>query len=612
MTNIPDAVLTQHIAIVGKTGSGKTFTAKGLVETLLALGRRVCVIDPTGAWWGLRSSADGTKPGFPVIILGGNHADVTLPAESGVVCAGLVADQSVQVVFDTSLMSVGDRTRWFAAFGMELFRRNTRPLHLVIDEAHMFAPQGKVPDPETGKMLHAANTLASGGRSRGVRLMMITQRPAKLHKDSLTCCDTLIAMRVIAPQDREAIEDWVSGNGDTAKAKQILNSLAGLARGEGWVWYPEGGFLERMKFPGITTFDSSATPTDGHEVAVPKSLAEIDLSSITATMSAAVEEAHANDPKRLRAEIAELKKKLGDAGGTKAEDAGHRAEIAMLDERCNELLGQIERLRVERTEERFKGILEGRIAERDAILSSIESRKLDDPVANSNGFYTYGGGTSRNGMHHALEREAPRREAIREPDSAGRQTGSSAARAPAPRAPHHESAPARELARAGQNLKTPHQKLVNAVAWWAVVGINRPTRAQVAAIAGYTPTGGTWRNLMSECRTAGLIEYDGDAIYPTGDGWLVAELPDKPASLNALHRRVLDNLSVPQGKVLGSLFAHKTAAMPRDHIAALNGYEATGGTWRNLVSELKTLGMITYPNKKTMAAAAWLFPGGLT
>jgi molybdopterin-guanine dinucleotide biosynthesis protein len=46
----------QHIAVLGKTGSGKTFAVKGIVEHLLERGRRVGIVDPTGAWWGLRSA----------------------------------------------------------------------------------------------------------------------------------------------------------------------------------------------------------------------------------------------------------------------------------------------------------------------------------------------------------------------------------------------------------------------------------------------------------------------------------------------------------------------------------------------------------------------------
>ena len=33
---IPEAALQQHLAVLGKTGSGKTFAVKGIVEHLLA------------------------------------------------------------------------------------------------------------------------------------------------------------------------------------------------------------------------------------------------------------------------------------------------------------------------------------------------------------------------------------------------------------------------------------------------------------------------------------------------------------------------------------------------------------------------------------------------
>jgi len=304
---IPEAALAQHIAVLGKTGSGKTFAIKGIVESLLSTQRRVGIVDPTGAWWGLRSSHDGKSAGFPILVLGGDHGDLPLPALGGAAVARLLAEQNVNLIADTSQLTVGERTRWFVDFGRELYRLNRAPLHLVIDEAHTFAPQGKVPDPDTGKMLHAANQLASGGRSRGIRLTMITQRPQKLHKDTLTCADTLIAMRVLAPQDRLAVEDWIKGCGDMAQGKDILNSLASLKRGEGWAWYPEGGFLKRLTFPQITTFDSSATPTDGHVITAPKGMADIDLTEIKAAMADAVKEAEANDPKLLRAEIARLR-----------------------------------------------------------------------------------------------------------------------------------------------------------------------------------------------------------------------------------------------------------------------------------------------------------------
>jgi DNA helicase HerA-like ATPase len=50
--------------VLAKTGAGKTYMAKGIVERLLGQKRRVCIIDPKNAWWGLKSSADGKSPAF--------------------------------------------------------------------------------------------------------------------------------------------------------------------------------------------------------------------------------------------------------------------------------------------------------------------------------------------------------------------------------------------------------------------------------------------------------------------------------------------------------------------------------------------------------------------
>src|SRR6202158_2940060 len=306
---IPEAALDQHIAALGKTGSGKSYAVKAVViEPLLKAGRRVGIVDPTDAWWGLKSSADGKGPGFSILVMGGDHGDMPLPPNSGAAVARLLIEQGVNLVASTKHLTVGERTRWFIDFAGTINRINRSPLHLVLDEAHNFAPQGKVHDPESGKMLHAANTLASAGRSMGIRLVMISQRPQKLHKDTLTCADTLIAMRVLLPHDREAVEDWIDGCADPAKGKQVVSSLAGLARGEGWGWYPAGAFLERMKFPAIRTSASSAPPTGDQPPAAPKGVAQLDLTEIKAALADAVKEAEANDPKLLRARIAQLER----------------------------------------------------------------------------------------------------------------------------------------------------------------------------------------------------------------------------------------------------------------------------------------------------------------
>lgn len=42
---LPDAVLSQHVAILGKTGSGKSTVMRGMLEGLLDQGKPVALID---------------------------------------------------------------------------------------------------------------------------------------------------------------------------------------------------------------------------------------------------------------------------------------------------------------------------------------------------------------------------------------------------------------------------------------------------------------------------------------------------------------------------------------------------------------------------------------
>lgn len=309
---IPEAALSQHIAIVGKVGSGKTYTAKGLVETMLDAKRRVCVLDPTGAWYGLRSSADGKKPGYPIAVFGGTHGDVPITAQSGAALARILAEKNLPAIVDLSELLIGDRHRFVTDFAETIYRENRQPLHLIIDEADEFAPQQ--PLPESRRMLHHVDRLVRRGRIRGFRVMLITQRPAVLHKNVLTQVNMLIAMRLTAPQDRKAIQAWVEGQADIAQGKAVMDSLARLQRGEGWVWSPEHDVLERTTFPRIRTFDSSRTPDDDETIAQPTKLAAVDIEEILASFGEIEQEAKSLVD--LKAEVVQLRRELATAKRT--------------------------------------------------------------------------------------------------------------------------------------------------------------------------------------------------------------------------------------------------------------------------------------------------------
>ncbi|MCX5516183.1 hypothetical protein C3941_19525 [Kaistia algarum] len=277
--------IIEPIAIVGTTGSGKTYAAKGIVEDLLARGRRVCIIDPLGVWYGLRTTADGEAPAFPVTIFGGDRADFPITTEDGAALGAVIADGLVQAsIVDTSDLTGGETIKLMTPFFETLFAKNREALLLVIDEADAFAPQNPVPGAE--RLKGAVDKIARRGRVKGFRLMTITQRPAVLDKSVLSQIATLIAMGLRSPQDRKAIEGWVKGNADENMAKDVLASLPKLARGEGWIWSPGADILKRKTFPLIRTLDTSKTPEPGKKLVEARAVARVDVAAIRAALGA--------------------------------------------------------------------------------------------------------------------------------------------------------------------------------------------------------------------------------------------------------------------------------------------------------------------------------------
>ena len=270
--------------------SGKTFTAKGIAERLLIQRKRVCVIDPTGVWYGLRCDASGKRLAFPIVVLGGEHGPRDLPLDyrHGESIAQIIGTTDTSAILDTRSLTIKQRTEFFTTFAETLLRANRGPISLIIDEAHLMMPQSRPSDHGSVRMLDAANNLVSLGRGIGLRIILISQRPAKISKDSLTQAESLIVLRLIAPQDRRAVQDWIGEWCDIDEGAEVLRSLPSLPTGEGWVWAPELGFLEYARFPRISTYDSSRAP-DGTNRMIKIPLADAALQSKIALFEAALE-----------------------------------------------------------------------------------------------------------------------------------------------------------------------------------------------------------------------------------------------------------------------------------------------------------------------------------
>ncbi len=281
---LPPSALDERLAIVGTSGSGKTYAAKGLIERVMACGGRVCVVDPLGVWWGLGRGVDGAAPPFPVAVFGGAHADVPLDPGMGAVLGRLVGAQHMACVVDVSdFGSAAARRAFMTAFTGALYAANTEPLHLVLDEADPWAPQRTQPDGL--ELLGRVEEIVRRGRVRGFVPWLITQRPAVLHKDVLSQADILVSMKLTSSQDRAAVGGWIEGQADRTEGRRILGALPQLRCGEGWVWAPGSGVLAQVLFPHILTLDSSQTPLRKARADTVGVLAAVDAPALGRTLA---------------------------------------------------------------------------------------------------------------------------------------------------------------------------------------------------------------------------------------------------------------------------------------------------------------------------------------
>lgn len=308
---LPEKILDQHLVILGKTGAGKSSALRHIVEHLLNHKKRVVIIDPKGDWWGLKSSDDGKSAGYPVIAFGDfkneKASDVPINAQSGKHVAELITSGNRPAIIGFRGWMTSHMTQFWIDFASGIFNANSGELYLVGDEFHNFAPKGKIMDPQAGKCLHWSNRLLSEGRGLGIVCLIASQRPQKVHNDTLTSCETLVAMRVIHAADRSAVEDWIKGCGDKDRGTEVLNALAGMSRGEAFVWSPEINYgPKRITFPMFETFDSFAPPQLQKKVSE-RGWADVNLNEVKEKLATVIEESKANDPKELRKQIAHLK-----------------------------------------------------------------------------------------------------------------------------------------------------------------------------------------------------------------------------------------------------------------------------------------------------------------
>lgn len=584
MTDILDLPLdavTQKLAFLGRTGSGKSYAATRLCEQMLSHGAHVIALDPVGTWYGLRLPSQETeeqrtspprRPGegvggevpFDIPVFGGLHGDLPLEPSAGAMIADLITDRSLSAVLDVSQLLSSEQARFAGDFATQFFRRKKAApsaVHLFIEESQEFAPQNIMRGEE--KMLHAFERLVKLGRNFGIGVSLISQRPQEVNKKVLNQTECLFAFQMTGLQERKAVEAWVA---DKGLSEDLGSLLPHLEVGQPHVWSPQWlRMSETVRILPKSTYDASHTPKVGSSPAAALKLTSIDIEQLREAMAATIERAKEEDPRELRRRIAELQRSLA--------------------QKPDKPQVQIQTVEVP--------ILPAADVERLVTIAGDVTGVANDLIGVAKDLITLG-----DSIRNLLAANLDRPKQLTPP-------ASPSTRSTPPK-------PTRNVETGTGNISGPQQRILDAIAWWNAIGIEAPARLQVAFIAGSSPNSSSYGNNLGALRTAGYIDYPAaGAVALTSTGEQAAGVSDLPLTVEALHAAVRAKIEPRHRRLLDAVCRHYPTQVARTDLASDAEMSPTSSSFGNNLGALRSLGLITYPSQGWVRAADLLFPKGL-
>ncbi len=141
------------------------------------------------------------------------------------------------------------------------------PVFFVLEEAHNFVPGGQGAKSQASQII---KRISSEGRKFGIFLVLITQRPYRIHQDTLSQCNSQIIMRLTNPQDQQAIR-----SSSESISEGLLGDLPGLNVGEAVVLGPI------VRVPVMVRIGDRLSREGGNDIDVVKALERARSEAIT-------------------------------------------------------------------------------------------------------------------------------------------------------------------------------------------------------------------------------------------------------------------------------------------------------------------------------------------
>jgi hypothetical protein len=186
-----------RVSILAMSGHGKSNAAADLVEDVLDNHAQVIIIEPIPEWHTLKARYNN------VVVIGGPYQDLPLEPAFAHEYVQAALEKGISLVVNVSdIEDDADQIKFVSSFLWNLYRleqKYRRVLFLVLEEADIWAPQ--MWDQVSKQSLSRVSLIAKHGRKIGIFPILISQRPADLHKSPLSQCNISLFGKFTSPAD---------------------------------------------------------------------------------------------------------------------------------------------------------------------------------------------------------------------------------------------------------------------------------------------------------------------------------------------------------------------------------------------------------------------------
>lgn len=556
-----DRLVGSRMLLQAGSGGGKSYALRYILEQTHGRIQQI-VIDPEGEFASLREKYD--------YLLASKEGDVPAQPRSAKLLCRRIVELGVSAVVDIYDLELPERRRFVKLFLEQLVnlpRSLWRPLIVVLDEAHLFAPEQS-----QSEALSAVINLCTLGRKRGFCPILATQRISKLHKDAAAeLHNKLIGLTGLDVDIKRAGDEL-------GFDKEQRSTLRELPAGHFYAFGPAIGA------PGVTlvrTGDVRTTHPRPGEVAPPAPPAPAAIAALARQLQdlPAQAEEEARSVEDLQRQVVKLESELRRARKTTEPDPSV----------------------IRRAVDEATIPLVNRVAAFEHKVSRV-SVLIDEAAA-----------VLRNGSSPVPPLPVP----PSHPRSENRKISAPTSPAPAPVAavaPNPVARPERAAgpATGASTLPGQQQRILDAIAALEDRGVKNPPKAAVAAWAGQATTPAGFEKNLSQLSKAGLVErIEGGRLSTTDEGDRLAAKTVEIVTLADLHLSWRDALPEPRWRILTILIDRYPQIMGAAELAESSGQAATPAGFEKNLSGLSALGLVQRLPGRAVKATELLFPEGL-